>query len=95
MGDRHGVAGEAARLARLIEAEAKALDLLDLVEAQGLIRPGRTERAVEADIRRLAAERFGIERHWHRRICRAGVNTLATAGDDVPGRTIGLTPTGG
>ena len=79
---------EAARLARLIGAEAKALALLDLVEAQGVIRPGRTEREIEADIRELARERFAIDRHWHRRICRAGVNTLATAGDNVPARTI-------
>lgn len=79
---------EAARLARLIEAEGKALALLDMVEAQGVIRPGRTEREVEVDIRALAAEHFAIERHWHRRICRAGANTLATALENVPGRTI-------
>jgi Xaa-Pro aminopeptidase len=92
MGDERsaeGRADEAARRARLIEAEDRALALLDLIEAEGLIRPGRSEREVEADIRALAAQRFGIERHWHRRICRAGANTLATALDDVPGRTIG------
>jgi Xaa-Pro aminopeptidase len=80
---------EAARLARLIDAEEKALALLDMIEAQGLIRPGRTEREVEMDIRALAAERFGVERHWHRRICRAGASTLATALENAPGRTIG------
>lgn len=86
----HGHQGdEAARLSRLMQAEEKALALLDLIEARELIRPGRTEREVEADIRELAAERFGIERHWHRRICRTGANTLATALDDVPVRTIG------
>jgi Xaa-Pro aminopeptidase len=80
---------ETARLARLIRAERRALALLDAIEAIGVIQPGRTEREVEQDIRQLAASSFGIERHWHRRICRAGANTLATALEDVPGRVIG------
>lgn len=80
---------EATRLAELIAAEEKALALLDRIEATGLIAPGRTERAVERDIYALAAREFGIERHWHKRIVRAGVNTLATAGDNPAIRTIG------
>jgi Xaa-Pro aminopeptidase len=74
---------------KLVEAEANALSLLDTIEAAGLIAPGRTEREVEQDILHLAAERFGIEKHWHKRIVRAGENTLAIAGDNPPIRVIG------
>jgi len=73
----------------LVAAEARALALLDTIEELGLIAPGRTEREVEQDILHLAADRFGVEKHWHKRIVRAGCNTLATAGDNPPGRTIG------
>ncbi len=77
------------RLAALLAAEARALALLDEIEARGLIAPGRTEREVEADIRRLAEVAFKVERHWHKRIVRAGPNTLATASDDPDDRMIG------
>lgn len=83
------VLDESGRLARLIDAERKAMALLDAVEAEGLIAAGRTERAVEKDIYALAAERFGVEKHWHKRIVRCGANTLATAGDNPPILTIG------
>ena len=74
---------------RLVEAERKALSLLDAIEAGGLIAAGRTEREVEKDIYRLAQERFGVDKHWHKRIVRCGANTLATAGDNPPILTIG------
>lgn len=87
--DRETSTDEAARLAELIGAEQKALALLDRIEALGFIAPERTERAVEQDIYALAEREFGIERHWHKRIVRAGLNTLAIAGDNPPIRTIG------
>lgn len=77
------------RHAELVAAERQALALLDAIEAGGLIAAGRSERAVEQDILRLAADRFGVEKHWHKRIVRAGPNTLATAGDAPADRTIG------
>jgi Xaa-Pro aminopeptidase len=80
---------EAQRHAQLVAAERQALALLDAIEAAGLIAPGRTERAVEQDILRLAAERFGVARHWHKRIVRAGPNTLAIAGATPPDTVIG------
>jgi Xaa-Pro dipeptidase len=81
-------ADTAARLAALHDAEAKALALLDRVEALGLIAAGRTEREVEQDIRDLARDEFGVEKHWHKRIVHAGVNGLATARDNPPVVTI-------
>ncbi|NIJ33329.1 M24 family metallopeptidase [Sphingomonas oligoaromativorans] len=80
---------ERERHRNLIAAEASALALLDAIEAGGLIAPGRSEREVEQDILRLAEERFGVEKHWHKRIVRAGANTLAVAGDNPPIRVIG------
>jgi Xaa-Pro aminopeptidase len=80
---------ERQRLASLIDAETKAFALLDAIEQDGFIAPGRTEREVEQDILALATERFGIEKHWHKRIVRCGPNTLATAGDNPPILTIG------
>lgn len=80
---------EQTRLTALMAAETKALDLLDRIEALGLIAAGRTEREVEQDIYALAEREFGIQTHWHKRIVRAGVNTLATASDNPPIRTIG------
>lgn len=78
----------AERLAQLRAAEAKALALLDRIEALGLIAPGRTEREVEQDIYALARDAFGVEKHWHKRIVHAGVNGLAIARDNPPVVTI-------
>src|ERR1700675_728490 len=69
-------AGESERRAALVAAECKALKMFDAIEAAELVVPGRTERQVEDDIYALALKQFGVEQHWHRRIVRAGVNTL-------------------
>lgn len=76
------------RRAELHAAEDKALALLDMIESRGLIAAGRTERAVEQDIYALALAEFGVEKHWHKRIVRAGANGLATARDNPPVLTI-------
>ena len=73
----------------LLDAERKALDLLDAIEAAGLIAPGRTEMAVERDIFTIAARDFGVTDHWHDRVVRAGINTLCVAGEAAPDRVIG------
>jgi Xaa-Pro dipeptidase len=80
---------EADRLARLREADRKGLALLDRIEAAELIAPGRSEREVGEDIRILARDEFGVEHHWHDRLVRAGANTLAIAGEEMPERIIG------
>ncbi len=79
---------EAARTSALMGAEHMALGLLDAIEAADFIRAGRTEREIEQDIRALAKEKFGIERDWHKRIVRAGINTLSVAADNPPIRTV-------
>jgi hypothetical protein len=75
---------EAARAEALKGAERMALKLLDAIEAAEFIKAGRTEREIELDIRELAREKFGIERDWHKRIVRAGFNTLSVAADNPP-----------
>lgn len=79
---------EAARTEALRGAERMALGLLDAIEEAQFIKAGRTEREIELDIRALAKEKFGIERDWHKRIVRAGINTLSTAADNPPIRTV-------
>jgi Xaa-Pro aminopeptidase len=76
------------RLTALVAAEERALALLDAIEAAGLIAVGRTEREVEKDIYALAESAFGVERHWHKRLVRAGANTIEIAGANPPVRTI-------
>lgn len=79
---------EVARAEALRGAERMALNLLDAIEAADFIKSGRTEREIELDIRALAREKFGIERDWHKRIVRAGINTLSVAADNPPIRMV-------
>ena len=83
-----GERDEAPRAQALIGAERKAVALLDAIEAAGYIRPGRTEREIEQDIRALANTRFGVDRDWHKRIVRAGINTLSSFAENPPIRTV-------
>jgi Xaa-Pro aminopeptidase len=79
---------EHVRLTALLNAEAQAQTLFDAIEANGIIRPGRPESAAEKDIYALAERDFGVTRHWHKRIVRAGINTLTIASDNPPVRDI-------
>jgi Xaa-Pro dipeptidase len=72
----------------LLEAQRKAEALFAEVLARGLIEPGKLESELTADIHALAHSRFGVSRHWHRRIARAGPNTLLTYYDEPPDRRI-------
>src|SRR6202789_2898295 len=79
---------EDSRRAELERAQAKALKLFDAIERDGLVRAGVTERQLEDQIGALAEREFGVEKHWHRRIVRAGANSVTIAGDNPPVRTI-------
>jgi Xaa-Pro aminopeptidase len=80
---------EAIRTASLLEAQAKAQQLFAAVAERGLIRPGISEVAASDAIRDLAAELLGVERHWHKRIVRAGPNTMQPFRANPPDRVIG------
>lgn len=77
------------RVAALRAAETKAVELFDAVIARGVIVPGRTESAVSDDVRDLSVEMFGTRKYWHKRIVRAGVNTLEPYRSNPPDRVIG------
>ncbi len=76
------------RLNALIAAEDRALALLDVIIAEGLLAPGRTEREIDKAIFALAQRDFGVETHWHKRIVRIGPNTLCDFSDNPPVRTL-------
>jgi Xaa-Pro dipeptidase len=80
---------EETRAAELLEAQSKAVQLFNQIEARGLIRPGITEKDLNADIYALAKEMFGIDTYWHKRIVRAGSNTLLPYAENPPDLTLG------
>ena len=82
------VTDEAVRVERLRDAEAKAGQLFEEIERRGLIRPGVGEKELSDDINALAADLLGVTRHWHRRIVRAGENTLQPFKEHPPDRVI-------
>jgi Xaa-Pro dipeptidase len=80
---------EALRSEELRAAQKKAAQLFHQVEARGLIRSGITESQLNKDVYALAEEMFGISTYWHKRIVRAGKNTLAPYAENPPDLTIG------
>ncbi|OBE95639.1 M24 family metallopeptidase [Mycobacterium sp. 852002-10029_SCH5224772] len=79
---------EDVRVQRLLDAEHKAAQLFDEIERRAMIRPGIGEKKLSDEIHELAGEMFGVTRHWHRRIVRAGENTLQPFHERPPDRTI-------
>jgi Xaa-Pro aminopeptidase len=79
---------ESARVAHLLEAQDMAARLFDEVTERNLVRAGVGERELSDEIRDLAADMFGITRHWHKRIVRSGENTLEIYRVNPPDRRI-------
>jgi Xaa-Pro aminopeptidase len=77
------------RRRELEDAEARGTALFDAIERAELIRAGKTERALNDEINAFAAEHFGVQQHWHKRIVRAGPNTVCIFSDDPPDHVIG------
>jgi Xaa-Pro dipeptidase len=76
------------RVTELREAQEKAENLFRAIEANGLIRPSVTESVINEDIYALAKEMYGITTYWHKRIVRAGPNTLLPYAENPPDLTI-------
>jgi Xaa-Pro dipeptidase len=72
----------------LLNAQRKAEDLFAAVIESGVIAPGKLESEVSADIHALAQSRYGVRRHWHKRLARAGPNTVLTYHEDAKDRRI-------
>jgi Xaa-Pro dipeptidase len=81
-------ATEEQRAAELLEAQRRAAALFYEVEARGLIHPGITEKGLNAEIYALAQELYGVATYWHKRIVRAGRNTLLPYAENPPDLTI-------
>jgi Xaa-Pro aminopeptidase len=79
---------ETERANRLLRAQAVARHFFDRIAAE-LIRPGVTESHLAHEIIALGRREFGLQTHWHKRIVRAGINTLAVYNENPPEVVIG------
>ena len=73
---------------KLLNAEKITIQLFDAVEKNNLIIAGKSEAQLAAEVCNLAFEKFGIENHWHKKIVRAGKNTICIYPDDPPNEII-------
>jgi len=71
-------------VAALLEAEKQAFTLFDEAVFRGLIVPGKSERALNSEMYELADELLGVKKFWHKRIVRAGANTLFPYRENPP-----------
>lgn len=71
-------------LPRLLEAQAKAWRLVAEAQARGFFVAGQTESGLSKRLHVLARDLLGVSRHWHKRIVRAGPNTLLPYREDPP-----------
>jgi Xaa-Pro aminopeptidase len=69
---------------KLIEAQNRAEELFATIEKRKLIRSCITERVLNTEVYDLAFELFGIKKYWHKRIVRAGPNTLFPYRENPP-----------
>jgi Xaa-Pro dipeptidase len=79
---------ESNRAAALLQAQNNANELFQAVETRALIRPNVTESQINQDIYDLAEKMFGISTYWHKRIVRAGSNTLKPYDENPPDLTL-------
>jgi Xaa-Pro dipeptidase len=77
------------RAAALLRAQQNADRLFKAVETEGIIRAHVLESRINQDIYDLAQRMFGISNYWHKRIVRAGRNTLAPYDENPPDLTVG------
>jgi Xaa-Pro dipeptidase len=73
---------------QLLEAQLKAAALFGEIVDRGMVSAGKLESELSAEIHALAQSRFGVRRHWHKRIVRSGPNTLLTYHDRDSDRRI-------
>jgi Xaa-Pro dipeptidase len=72
----------------LAGAQRKAEELFAAVVDAGLIRPGVLESELSSQIHEIARHRFGLRRHWHKRVVRAGPNACLTYYAEPPDRQL-------
>ena len=69
---------------KLVIAQQKAKALFDTVEQRGLITPGKSEWQLIDEVAKIAKDDFGIEKYWHKKIVRAGINTMQPFNGNPP-----------
>lgn len=72
------------RKQQLLAAQRKAEQLFAAIENNGLIVPHKSEKVLNGQVYELAFEMFGIHKYWHKRIVRAGKNTLLPYKENPP-----------
>jgi Xaa-Pro dipeptidase len=72
----------------LLAAQNKAEALFAAVVDNGLVRAGKLESELTDEIHELAQSRFGLRRHWHKRLARSGPNTLLSYHEEAADRRI-------
>jgi Xaa-Pro aminopeptidase len=77
---------ESVRAAELLDAQARAKLLFDAIGREDILRPGVRDSEASRAVSELAADRFGVQEHWHKRIVRSGPNTLQPFRADPPDR---------
>jgi hypothetical protein len=73
---------------KLLNAQTIAIELFNTVEKNNLIVAGKSEAQLALEVSDLALKKFGIANHWHKKIVRAGVNTLATYSENPADKII-------
>src|SRR5690349_1434109 len=68
----------------LRDAQNKAQALFDAVVAEKIIHPGSSELRIDEEVYSLAQRMYGIKQYWHKRIVRAGSNTLLPYDENPP-----------
>jgi Xaa-Pro aminopeptidase len=73
---------------KLTEAQEITIQIFEAVEKSNLIIAGKSEAQLSLEVCALATEKFNIESHWHKKIVRAGKNTMCIYPDNPPNETI-------
>jgi len=73
---------------KLVNAQNISIQFFKAIEENNLIIAGKSEEQLNSEVCDLAVKKFGIEKHWHKKIVRSGKNTLAIYPDNPPNRII-------
>ena len=73
---------------KLVNAQNISIQFFKAIEENNLIIAEKSEEQLNSEVCDLALKKFGIEKHWHKKIVRSGKNTLAIYPDNPPNRII-------
>jgi Xaa-Pro dipeptidase len=76
--------GFSERKQHLLRAQKNAEELFRAIETNNLIVPFKSEKILNDEVYELAFSMFGIRKYWHKRIVRAGKNTLLPYKENPP-----------